>query len=117
MIIIIFYLILIILLLTLENRTLNRLKNCYREHYFSADNKNLRLEQQLNELIQENISLKIKVKFSGLTTGMQKDMPAEVKETVKYAMIKSHPDNGGKQEDFIKFKKCYENICKGGMTY
>lgn len=33
-----------------------------------------------------------------------------IKEAVRYAMLKSHPDNGGKQEDFIKFRKLYESI-------
>lgn len=33
-----------------------------------------------------------------------------IKEAVRYAMLKSHPDNGGKQEDFIKFRKLYETI-------
>lgn len=34
----------------------------------------------------------------------------EVLEAVRYAMIKSHPDNNGKQEDFIKFKKLYDSL-------
>ena len=25
-------------------------------------------------------------------------------------MVKAHPDNGGKQEDFVKFRKLYERI-------
>lgn len=29
---------------------------------------------------------------------------------VKYAMKKAHPDNGGKQEDFIKFNNLYNKI-------
>lgn len=33
-----------------------------------------------------------------------------IKEAVRYAMLKSHPDNGGKQEDFIKFRKLYEGM-------
>lgn len=31
---------------------------------------------------------------------------------VKYAMKKSHPDNGGNAEDFVRFKKCYEELVK-----
>lgn len=34
----------------------------------------------------------------------------DVKEAVHYAMVHAHPDNGGKQEDFIRFRKCYEQI-------
>lgn len=33
-----------------------------------------------------------------------------IKEAVHYAMIKAHPDNGGKQEDFVKFRKLYERM-------
>lgn len=31
-------------------------------------------------------------------------------EAVKYAVKKSHPDNGGNTEDFIKFKKCLDTL-------
>lgn len=34
----------------------------------------------------------------------------EVLEAVRYAVIKSHPDNGGKAEDFIKFNKCLKKL-------
>lgn len=33
-----------------------------------------------------------------------------VKEAVRYAMLKSHPDNGGKSEDFVKFRNLYERM-------
>lgn len=33
---------------------------------------------------------------------------------VKYAMKKSHPDNGGNAEDFVRFKKCYEELTRKG---
>lgn len=36
----------------------------------------------------------------------------EVKDAITYAMKKSHPDNGGCEEDFIRFNKLYEKICK-----
>ncbi len=45
--------------------------------------------------------------------GNQKPKISEdVKDAVFYAMKKSHPDNGGKEEDFIRFKKCYEELTK-----
>ena len=31
-------------------------------------------------------------------------------DAVRYAMIKSHPDNGGKKEDFVRFSDCYNNL-------
>ena len=34
----------------------------------------------------------------------------DVTAAVRYAMTKAHPDNGGKQEDFIKFRKIYEKL-------
>lgn len=34
-------------------------------------------------------------------------------DAVFYAMKKAHPDNGGKEEDFIRFKKCYEELTRG----
>lgn len=37
-------------------------------------------------------------------------IPKGTIEAVKYAMKKSHPDNGGNAEDFIKFKKAYEEL-------
>lgn len=36
----------------------------------------------------------------------------DIKEAVKYARDKSHPDNGGLDSDFIKFHKLYQRICK-----
>ena len=36
----------------------------------------------------------------------------DVIDAVFYAMKKSHPDNGGKEEDFIRFKNCYEELTK-----
>lgn len=36
----------------------------------------------------------------------------EVKDAITYAMKRSHPDNGGCEEDFIRFNKLYEKICK-----
>lgn len=35
---------------------------------------------------------------------------SDVIDAVKYAMVKAHPDNGGKQDDFVKFKHIYEKI-------
>lgn len=35
---------------------------------------------------------------------------ADVIDAVYYAMKKAHPDNGGKEEDFIKFKKLHDEL-------
>lgn len=33
-------------------------------------------------------------------------------QAVKYAMKKSHPDNGGNAEDFMRFQKVYEELTR-----
>lgn len=38
----------------------------------------------------------------------------DIKDAIKYARDKSHPDNGGSDDDFIKFHKLYQRICKQG---
>lgn len=40
-------------------------------------------------------------------------LPNTIK-AVKYAMIRAHPDNGGKEEDFIMFQKLYKELTKNG---
>lgn len=35
---------------------------------------------------------------------------AQIKEAIHYAVKASHPDNGGRPEDFIKFKKLYDSM-------
>lgn len=36
----------------------------------------------------------------------------EIAEVIKYARQKSHPDNGGKQEDFLKYNELYKKYVK-----
>lgn len=43
---------------------------------------------------------------------MKQDISKDEIEAVKYAMKKSHPDNGGNAEDFIRFQKVYEELAK-----
>lgn len=38
------------------------------------------------------------------------DYSKDVMAAVKYAMNKSHPDNGGSTEDFIRYKKVYDKL-------
>ena len=37
----------------------------------------------------------------------------QIIDAIKYAMKKSHPDNGGNAEDFKKFRDLYNNIKRG----
>ena len=39
-----------------------------------------------------------------------KPVDSDIEEAVHYAMVKAHPDNGGKSEDFVKFRKVYERM-------
>lgn len=45
--------------------------------------------------------------FDKPTTKVIRECPAGTLEAVKLAMKVSHPDNGGKQEDFIKYRQIY----------
>ena len=69
-------------------------------------------------LIRDNASLKMenmRLKDQLVVASMYKNYSKPVTdkdmvEAVKYAMKKAHPDNGGKQEDFIKFNNLYNKI-------
>lgn len=37
-------------------------------------------------------------------------IPPNTIKAVKYAMIRAHPDNGGKEEDFIMFQSVYKEL-------
>ncbi|MCI8795239.1 MAG: hypothetical protein HFG89_00065 [Dorea sp.] len=43
-------------------------------------------------------------------------IPPNTVQAVKYAMKQAHPDNGGNAEDFMKFKKCYEELMRKGIN-
>lgn len=46
------------------------------------------------------------------SNGVLGNMQTQILEAVKYAVIKSHPDNGGNTEDFIRFNECYKKLRK-----
>lgn len=73
-----------------------------------AKSKILRLEDEILTLNSELIFYKNQVynRSSVDNTIINND----IKEAVKYAMKKSHPDNNGNAEDFDKFRKLYEKI-------
>lgn len=37
-------------------------------------------------------------------------IPQDTISAVRYAMKRAHPDNGGSADDFMRFKKCYEEL-------
>lgn len=44
----------------------------------------------------------------------KKEFGQDVVDAVHYAMKKSHPDNGGNAEDFMRFNKIYEELSRKG---
>ena len=71
----------------------------------------LRLELKQKE--DENKILRFNNYLSKEIRNIQTDnISNQVKEAVKYAMKKSHPDNGGDKELFIKFRNIYKEITR-----
>lgn len=50
--------------------------------------------------------------FQNLYGNSMQKIPQGTIEAVKYAMKKSHPDNGGNAEDFMRFQKVYEELTR-----
>lgn len=71
-----------------------------------------RINNDLNKKINELNILIVKLWRINLDK-VNKPTPItdkDILEAVKYAAIKSHPDNGGKSEDFQKFNKLYKQL-------
>ena len=82
-----------------------------------------KIETKLDYLERENLRLKFDVKtlrgdrvifdpFEYFRNSRPKEIDDDIKDAIKYARDKSHPDNGGSDGDFIKFHKLYQRICK-----
>lgn len=77
----------------------------------------LRYEKKMDRLRQANVNL-ILDKMSFMSDANDKEngtynkeeTRSDVKDAVKYAMKKSHPDNGGSADDFRKFRELYEEM-------
>lgn len=77
----------------------------------------LRYEKKLDRMRQANVNL-ILDKMSFMADASDKEnctynneeTRSDVKDAVKYAMKKSHPDNGGSADDFRKFRELYEEM-------
>lgn len=77
----------------------------------------LRYEKKLDRMRQANVNLILdKMSFMSdasdkeNTTYNKEETRSDVKDAVKYAMKKSHPDNGGDADDFRKFRELYEEM-------
>ena len=84
---------------------------------FACISKNINLKMEVDELKRQNEIQRFK--YSSIYRGYArllmepdalKPTTPDLKEAVHYAMVKAHPDNGGKQEDFVKFRKLYERM-------
>ena len=58
----------------------------------------LRYERKMDRMRQTNV------------TYNKEETRSDVNDAVKYAMKKSHPDNGGSADDFRKFRELYEEM-------
>ena len=91
---------------------------------FACISENINLKMEVEELKRQNEIQRFKyssiyLKYSSIyreyvrllmEPGTLKSTTPDIKEAVHYAMVKAHPDNGGKQEDFVKFRKLYERM-------
>lgn len=71
------------------------------------------LEKENAALLLENMQLKSAIDLYRKLYGRTNNTPQISKDTVgavRYAMKHAHPDNGGSAEDFVRFKKCYEEL-------
>lgn len=74
----------------------------YENAYKEISNQFYRQKEAYNVLLYKYEVLLKREKRSRMT--------ADVVDAIKYAMKRSHPDNGGKEEDFIKFKKIFDDL-------
>ena len=91
LVIFIFWLVSAVCVLIFEKRNMKRYENVLKSEI-----------EMYKCLLNKQTSLKTKVVYC--------DIPDGTVEAVKYAVKCSHPDNGGNEKDFIKFKKCYDAL-------
>lgn len=86
-------------------------RDMYKELYDDAFGKVTILIRENANLKMENMRLKDQFVLNKIYKPTNKPVAdKDMVEAVKYAMKKAHPDNGGKQEDFIKFNNLYNKI-------
>lgn len=71
----------------------------------------IREEKEMSKMVSEcyirNIAYWRKMCMKReMKVSSQKDLM----EAAKYAMTRAHPDNGGKKEDFIKYRDIYQRV-------
>ena len=79
---------------------------------FACISENINLKMEVEELKRQNEIQRFKYSsiYREYVRLLMEPGTPDIKEAVHYAMVKAHPDNGGKQEDFVKFRKLYERM-------
>lgn len=67
-------------------------------------------ELYLNEAAQLRIKVIMEQNKNKYQNNSRNIYDNDIKEAVKYAMKKSHPDNGGSSDDFNKFRELYNRV-------
>lgn len=71
------------------------------------------LKMEVTELKHFNVKYKALIKqYQSGDICSSLNVSQDIILAVKYAMKKSHPDNCGNAEDFVRFKKCYEELTR-----
>lgn len=69
----------------------------------------IKTEEESEKRVRESYARHIKHLYEmNRTRQTAASVPKELIEAAKYAMIRAHPDNGGKQEEFIKYRDIYQ---------
>ena len=86
-------------------------RDLYKEYYEKRENSIKQLTNEKANLKLENMKLRDQLLLTSMyQTNGNMVTDKEMMDAVKYAMKAAHPDNGGKQEDFIKFNALYKKI-------
>ena len=86
-------------------------RDLYKEFYEKREDSIKKLTSEKANLKLENMQLRDQLLLKSMYKPSSKPVTdKEMMDAVKYAMKASHPDNGGKQEDFIKFNALYKKI-------
>ena len=67
-------------------------------------------ESYIREIVQLNASIRVYQSRNTYQDKLKNIYNNDIKEAVKYAMKKSHPDNGGSSDEFNKFRELYNKI-------
>ena len=86
-------------------------RDLYKEFYEKREESIKKLTSEKANLKLENMQLRDQLLLKSMYKPSSKPVvDKEMMDAVKYAMKAAHPDNGGKQEDFIKFNALYNKI-------